>query len=143
MIKVILSDIEKELWNGEAKKVIISTNDGEISVLRGHEPLMTTVSVGQVIIEKINEEGSGEDKNNRDIFSVYNGVVNIENEKGQTRVVILVENTENLKDFDEQVLKEAVEAAKKANEEKQDPDFNLDSGILRDMNKLKLSRRYR
>lgn len=143
MIKVILSDTEKELWNDEAKKVVISTNDGEIAVLRGHEPLMTTISAGQVIIEKINEEGSAEDKINRDIFSVYNGVVNIENEKGQTRVVILVENTENLKDFDEQILKDAVEAAKKANEEKQDVDFNLDSGILRDMNKLKLSRRYR
>ncbi len=144
MIKVILADPEKELWNGEAKKVIISTNEGEISVLRGHEPLMTTISAGQIIIEKENIlDDTNNKESNREIFSAYNGVVNIENIKGQTKVVILVENTENLKDFDEQVLKEAIEAAKIANQEKQDVNFNLDTGVLRDMNKLRLNRRYK
>jgi F-type H+-transporting ATPase subunit epsilon len=135
MIKVVLASPDKELYNGVSKRVMIRTNDGEIGIMRGHEPLMTTVKSGQVIIEK--EEGA------REIFSAYNGVVNIENTKGETRVVILVEETTNVKDMDEVVLQAALEAAKKANQEKQDESFNLDTGILRDMNKLRLAKKYR
>jgi F-type H+-transporting ATPase subunit epsilon len=139
MIKVILSDPEKEIYNGDAKKITIRTNDGEIGILRGHEPLMTTIKSGQVIIEKENENKEVL----REVFSAYNGVVNIENIKGQTRVVVLVESVENVKDLDEAALRAALDSAEKANAEKQDESFNLDTGILRDMNKLRLAKKYK
>lgn len=139
MIKVVLASPDKELYNGDAKKVMIATNDGEIGIMRGHEPLMTTIKSGQVIIEREDEDK----KPLREVFSAYNGVVNVENIKGQTRVVILVENTENVKDIDEAALRAALESAEKANAEKQDESFNLDTGILRDMNKLRLAKKYK
>jgi F-type H+-transporting ATPase subunit epsilon len=149
MIKVVLASPNKELYNGEAKKVMITTNDGEIGILRGHEPLMTTIKSGQVTIERDDKTvsvGDSVDSNKtttREVFSAYNGVVNIENIKGKTRVVILVENTENVKDLDEAALRAALESAQKANAEKQDENFNLDTGILRDMNKLRLAKKYK
>ncbi len=135
MIKVVLASPDKELYNSTAKKVMISSNDGEIGIMRGHEPLMTTIKSGQVVIEKEDEE--------REIFSAYNGVVNIENIKGETRVVILVENTENVKDMDAAALRAALEAAEIANKDKDDHNFNLDTGRLRDMNKLRLAKKYK
>ena len=139
MIKVVLASPDKELYSGDAKKVMIATNDGEIGIMRGHEPLMTTIKSGQVIIEREDEDK----KPLREVFSAYNGVVNVENIKGQTRVVILVENTENVKDIDGAALRAALESAEKANAEKQDESFNLDTGILRDMNKLRLAKKYK
>jgi F-type H+-transporting ATPase subunit epsilon len=139
MIQVILSSPDTELYNGEAKRAIIRTTSGEITVLAGHEPLMTTIASGEVIIENEVEEN----ENKREIFSAYNGVVNIENAKGKTRVVILVENTENLKDVDQNALQVAITRAKEANKEKQDDNLLLDTGLLRDMNKIRLARKYK
>ena len=76
MIHITLATPSESIFTGEAKKIIISTSTGEITVLAGHEPLLTTIDAGQIIIE---------DKDiNKTIFSAYNGVVNIENIKGKT-----------------------------------------------------------
>lgn len=139
MIKVILADPEKEIFNAEVKSVNIKTNDGEIGVFAGHEPLMSTISYGEVVIEKENENKII----TREVFSAYNGVVNIENEKGKTKVIILVESVENIKDIDEKSLEEAIERAKIANSEKSNETFDLEIGMLRDMSRLKLARKYK
>ena len=135
MIKVILASPEKEIFNGEAKKIIVRTDDGEISILRGHEPLISTVSSGEVVIEKIGEE--------RNIFTAFNGVINVQNKKGETTVSVLVESTEDVSLLDKKIIEEALEEAKKANAEKGDEELLIDTGMLREMNRLRLAKKYR
>jgi F-type H+-transporting ATPase subunit epsilon len=135
MINVTLSTPEKELYKNTAKKVTISTANGEISVLAGHEPLMTVIQAGQIVIENL--EG------NREIFSAFSGVVNIENDKGKTNVIILLENSEDVNGLDEKTLQDSVDRAAAANKEKPEDVIDTNIGLLRDMNKLKLIRRYK
>jgi F0F1-type ATP synthase epsilon subunit len=148
MINVTLSTPEKEYYKGEAKKVTISTSSGEISVLAGHEPLMTVIQSGQIVIEKIvdkNNEVNSEDLESSDteIFSAFSGVVNIENDKGKTNVIILLENSEDVNGLDEKTLQDSVDRAAAANKEKPEDVIDTNIGLLRDMNKLKLIRRYK
>ena len=135
MIKVIAATPSSIIYSGEARRISMSTSSGEITVLAGHEPLMTTIDAGQIIIN--NKEGINF------IFSAYNGVVNIENTKGLTTVRILMESSEDVKGLDDKSLEESIERAKQANVEKMD-DFGLEinSELLRDLNRIKLARRY-
>ena len=140
MINVTIATPSESIFKGEAKKIIISTSTGEIAVLAGHEPLMTTVDAGQIIIEQIE---SVENENSRIIYSAYNGVVNIENNKGKTNVSVLLESSEDVKKIDEKSLEESVKRAKEANVEKMDEmGLELNSELMRDLNKIKLARRY-
>lgn len=135
MIHAIIATPEKEVFRGELKKIILTTSSGEIAVLRGHEPLISTIDAGHIIIEK--EDGE------REIFSGFNGIINIENNKGETSVKVLIESSENVKDLDEKALQEAIERAEKANTEKVDDlGLGVDLNLLKDMHKLKLARRY-
>ncbi len=135
MINIILATPEKEMYKGTAKKVTISTVSGEITVLAGHEPLITTIESGQIVIE--NNEGV------RDVYSAFSGVVNIENNRGKTNVIILLENSEDVRGLDEKTLQESVNRAIEANKEKPEEVIDTNIGLLRDMNKLKLTRRYK
>ncbi len=144
MIHITLATPENNLYTGEADKVIISTSAGEITVLAGHEPIMTTIDAGQIIIEtKLNKEEKLKNKISRIIYSAFNGVVNIENNKGETFVKILLESSEDVSRLDEKTLQESIKRAKEANIEKMD-DFGLEinSELIRDLNKIKLARRY-
>ena len=135
MISIVLSTPEKEFYKGDAKKVTISTASGEISVLAGHEPLMTVVESGQIVIE--------DKENKKEIYSAFSGVVNIENSRGKTNVIILLENSEDVRDLDEKTLQESVNRAMEANKEKPEDMIETNIGLLRDMNKLRLTRRYK
>ena len=135
MINVTIATPSESIFKGEAKKIIISTSTGEIAVLAGHEPLMTTVDAGQVIIENKDDT--------KIVYSAYNGVVNIENNKGKTNVSVLLESSEDVKKIDEKSLEESVKRAKEANVEKMDEmGLELNSELMRDLNKIKLARRY-
>ncbi|ERG63706.1 MULTISPECIES: F0F1 ATP synthase subunit epsilon [Agrococcus] len=37
-----------EVWTGEATQVIARTTEGEIGILRGHEPVLAVLAEGQV-----------------------------------------------------------------------------------------------
>ncbi len=135
MIKAKIATPEKEIFNGDLNKIIISTSTGEISILSGHEPLISTIESGQIIIEK--EDGQ------REIFSGFNGLVNIENHKGKTNVKVLIESSEDVNSLDLIILEESIKRAKEANKEKME-NFGLEinSELLKDLNRLKLARRY-
>jgi F-type H+-transporting ATPase subunit epsilon len=134
MLHLILATPEGEVYNKEVKKVNLDTTTGEIGILGGHELLLTTVHVGKINIDEVDDK--------RETYAIYNGVVNVENVKGKTIVRVLLESTENVQSLDADLLHAAVERAKISNKEKIDDDFDMTGELFRDMNKLKLARRY-
>ena len=150
MIHITLATPTESIFSGDAQKVIISTSTGEITVLAGHEQLMTTIEAGQIIIEEAEEENKdknssikSENEKSKIIYSAYNGVVNVENLKGKTSVKILLESSEDVKVLDEKVLEESIKRAKEANIEKMDTfGIEINQELLRDLNRIKLARRY-
>ncbi|HLR45305.1 MAG TPA: F0F1 ATP synthase subunit epsilon [Brevibacterium sp.] len=49
-LTVVVVSADREVWNGEATRVVARTTEGEIGVLAGHEPLMGLVAGGEVRI---------------------------------------------------------------------------------------------
>ncbi|MEF2978213.1 F0F1 ATP synthase subunit epsilon [Subtercola sp. YIM 133946] len=45
-VSVVAAD--HEVWSGGARQVIAKTTEGEIGILRGHEPLLAILSEGEV-----------------------------------------------------------------------------------------------
>ena len=135
MIHIIVATPEKEIFRGEALKLVLSTSTGEIGVLSGHQPLISTIDAGQIVIEK--------DGGEKEIFSGFNGLVNIENHKGKTNVKVLIESSEDVKSLDAKSLEESIKRAREANIEKMD-DFGLEvnAELLKDLSRIKLARRY-
>lgn len=55
---------EQEVWSGEATQVIASTVEGQIGILRGHEPVLALLADGEVRVttasgEKVSVNADG------------------------------------------------------------------------------------
>lgn len=50
---------EALVWRGHADIVVAKTLDGEIGILRGHEPMLSLLAPGEVRITRPAEEGGG------------------------------------------------------------------------------------
>lgn len=55
---------EREIWSGEATQVIASTVEGQIGILRGHEPVLALLADGEVRVttsagEKVTVDADG------------------------------------------------------------------------------------
>jgi F-type H+-transporting ATPase subunit epsilon len=46
---------EAVVWSGEADFVVARTTEGEIGILTGHEPLMSALATGVVVVESGND----------------------------------------------------------------------------------------
>ena len=55
-MKVRIISLNGLLWQGEAKKVILPTKMGQISVLDNHSSLLSFLDKGKIIIETTSEE---------------------------------------------------------------------------------------
>ncbi|MGO1399513.1 MAG: F0F1 ATP synthase subunit epsilon [Brevibacterium yomogidense] len=49
-LTVVVVSADREVWTGEATRVVARTTEGEIGILAGHEPLMGLVAGGEVRI---------------------------------------------------------------------------------------------
>jgi F-type H+-transporting ATPase subunit epsilon len=47
-LAVSIVSADQEVWSGIAKQIIAKTTVGEIGILAGHEPVLATLSQGQV-----------------------------------------------------------------------------------------------
>ncbi len=47
-LNVSVVSAEQEVWTGEASQVIAKTVEGEIGILRGHEPMLALLAQGEV-----------------------------------------------------------------------------------------------
>ncbi len=134
MIHLYIATPEKKIFEGSVEKVTLPSSNGVISILSGHEPIMSTIDSGEI---RFNHDGEEE------IFAAYNGVINIENNKGQTRVSVLLEHNENIKSIDLHTAKAALDRALELKNIKMD-DTGLDtnSDLLRELNRFKLAKKY-
>lgn len=47
-LKVSVVSADREVWSGSASQIIAKTVEGEIGILRGHEPMLALLAHGEV-----------------------------------------------------------------------------------------------
>ena len=100
----------KELYNDDADMVIMRGKNGELGILKGHQPLITTLDYGLLRIK--NDE-------NELISTLFGGFVDVTPDN----ITILTDSAEWIDDID---LKRAEEAKKRAEERLNSKDSNID-----------------
>ena len=97
---------EEELFSGLVEMVVVHGHNGDLGVLPGHAPLLTSIKPGPVRVIK---QGGDED-----IFYISGGFIEVQ----PNMVKVLADTATRAKDLDEAAAKEAVKAAEKALSEK-------------------------
>ncbi|TWH64276.1 F-type H+-transporting ATPase subunit epsilon [Azomonas agilis] len=97
---------EEELFSGLAEMVIVHGAQGDLGILMGHTPLLSSLKPGPVRVIK---QGGQEE-----IFYVSGGFVEVQ----PNMVKVLADTAIRAKDIDEAAAKEAMLAAEKALSEK-------------------------
>ena len=98
----ILVDIvtpERRLLSQEVDMVTLPGIDGQMGVLRGHAPLLTTLDIGEIVLHKGND---------KQFIAVSGGVVEVRPDK----VTILAQTAEHAGEIDIQRAEEARERAR-------------------------------
>lgn len=104
-IHVELVTQERKVFEDMAvDKVNIPGSEGEMTVLEGHAPILTTMTFGELVVTK----GTAEER-----FAIYGGVVDVRPNK----VVILADLAESSFDIDAERAREARERARKMMQE--------------------------
>ena len=67
--RFVIESINGTLFDDLVSKIVISTDNGEITILRNHIPLITTITKGRLII----------DNNTR--YEIQNGVLKVNKEE--------------------------------------------------------------
>jgi F-type H+-transporting ATPase subunit epsilon len=68
MFHVVIAKVHENLFNGEAQSLTVPTQDGIVTILSKHEPLVSTLKPGTVIVRTT--EGPRE-------FAVTDGVLEV------------------------------------------------------------------
>ncbi len=133
MIHVDIITPDATVYSGEAEAVTLPTADGEITVMGGHEPLISVLGSGTMVIRS-----QGEDK----LFAVSKGVIEVTG----PAIKILAD----IADRAEALEEAAIEAARKRAEDLQsqrrdDAEGFADATALlnREIARLKTVRRHR
>ena len=86
----------------QATEIIVPTKAGEITILANHEPMVSQLSMGGVIVR---------DGKKEHIVAVYGGFIHVE-ENGS--VIILADSAQHIYEIDEELTKEAIKKAESA-----------------------------
>ena len=68
LFKLVISAIDAPLYNGEASSAVIPGEEGQMTVLAHHEPLITRLKEGTIVVHDVH--GTHE-------FNITSGVVEI------------------------------------------------------------------
>ena len=55
-VNVSVVSADREVWSGEAKQVIARTLEGEIGIMRGHQPVLALLDEGVVRVTTTDDE---------------------------------------------------------------------------------------
>lgn len=115
---------------GSVKQITLPTTAGEITVLPGHEPIVTELAAGTIEVVA---------DSSKEHFAIFEGFAKI----NQKEVKIYSAGFEEAKDLDEAKIQEAIERAKSQKAEaKADVEFARAAAMLeRELAKLKTLRR--
>lgn len=92
--------ISGQKYSGQAKEIRLRTIEGDMAILPGHEPFMAIIEPGALTV--IDDNGKD------DIFSVYGGVVTVEE---GSEVKVLVDEADHIDDLIEAEIEEAMKLA--------------------------------
>jgi F-type H+-transporting ATPase subunit epsilon len=67
-MKVVIAKVDENLYDGEADSVTLPGAAGEMTVLHNHEPLITTLKAGTIIVRTASGERS---------FAIEGGVLEV------------------------------------------------------------------
>lgn len=83
-----VSSVSESKFDGEAISLQVSGTDGDMEVLADHEPLITTLKEGTIIIKTAAgaDQGGGKDNKDGEKFVIEKGILEVAN----NRVVVLV-----------------------------------------------------
>jgi F-type H+-transporting ATPase subunit epsilon len=99
----------KALFSGDILSVIVPTKEGQITILNNHTPIVSTLSIGEIVVEKENKE--------KETFNIQGGVVEV---KQSGEVVILSDREIQIENIETEEIEKAKERAKKAMQDKDD-----------------------
>lgn len=96
---------EKVVYDDDAEILTLPTREGEISILKGHIPLVSIADEGELVITK------GEEKTH---MAITGGFLKV----AAGKVVLLTDSAERFSELDEQKAQEARETAEKMMQKK-------------------------
>lgn len=112
MIHFVLYSLDGVKFDGDAYEITIPTMDGEIGILPGHMPLVSVATHGVILVRHT----AGERDDQRDIFAISGGTVQVENDE----LRVLVDEADHADEINEQEVQKAFELAKKMKSEAKD-----------------------
>lgn len=130
---LIIATPERQVYQDQVESVTLPTVTGEITVLPQHMPISTILKSGALMIRK---NGQAEP------YAVSGGFIEVQPGK----VVILADTAEHVQEIDEQRAQEAIERAKKMQQEvnRDQVEYGqLMAKLERDLNRLHVVRKYR
>ncbi|MCS6826250.1 MAG: F0F1 ATP synthase subunit epsilon [Caldilinea sp.] len=129
-IKVDIVTPEKMLFSGEVDMVTLPGANGQMGILRGHAPLLSTLDIGEIVLHR--REGN-------EYIAVSGGVVEVRPDK----VTILADVAESSEEIDEQRAQAALERARKLLAESPPPQQvpEIMASLRRSSLRLKVARR--
>jgi F-type H+-transporting ATPase subunit epsilon len=125
---------DRLVFEGDADIVILPGSLGEMGILPGHAPLLSTLDLGVIRVK------SGEEE---EVFTVTGGFVEVQPDI----ITIMADAAENVEEIDVQRAEEAMERARKLLEEERpaDPDayLRIQAALQRSSLRLKTVEQYR
>ena len=112
MIRLKLETISGTKFDDDVYEVLLPTMDGIIGVLPRHMPLISVASYGVIIIRR--QAGDRDDE--RDVFAVSGGVIEVNNDV----LSVLVDEADHADEINEAEAQKALELAKKMKAEAKD-----------------------
>jgi len=132
MLNLKLISSEKTLYDHEVYEVLLPTTSGQIAILPGHEPLITVVDTGIIIVRS----QSNTRENGQDYLATTGGIAEIKD----NTVRILCDSATRSEDLNELEIKKARDRALQMKKEAKDDrsQAGASSELARSLNDLKL-----
>ncbi len=126
---------EKVVYEHIAKSVTLPTGAGEVTILANHQPIITTITTGEMKI--IN------DTNHSEIFFIDTGVAHFDN---MNSLIILIDQSEMVHEINIDHAEQAYERARQLKDQaitNQEEDFaRFESLIERELGRIKIAKKY-
>lgn len=95
--------VDRKVWNGAAKAVVVKTVEGEMGILPGHEPVLAILADGPVRVDPVDGGGPL-------LFAVHGGFVSFDSDQ----LNVLAESAEAAGEIDVERAKAAKQRAETA-----------------------------
>jgi F-type H+-transporting ATPase subunit epsilon len=102
---------DKNFYTGEVKMAVIETTEGQIGILKDHEPIVTPVAIGEIWID---------DGESERLAACSSGFLTVDEEK----TVVVVDSAEWEDDIDVDRAKQAKQRAKERLEKKKQDEID-------------------